>query len=210
MAQDSAEALIEATVAMHSAGKPLMRLVLPADDEPEQWAHYPPDDAISPVSRSRYFYHCHPPEERGEGEHGHFHLFLPLALFAEEDCQSAPPEDGENRARVVHFTALSVDMQGVPLQLFTTNRWVTDEWLCSADAIAAVIDRFDLEGADGDPHVNQWLTAFVALAREPIIDLLHRRDAVLEAKGWPGEDRAVEIASSTPADLQALLDQALA
>lgn len=210
MAQDSAEALIEATLAMHSAGKPLMRLVLPIDGEPEQWAHYPPDDAMSPVSRSRYFYHCHPPGERDEGEHGHFHLFLPLTLFAQEECKSAPPEDSEDRARVVHFAALSVDMQGVPLRLFTTNRWVTDEWLYSADAIAAEVDRFDLEGADGDPHVNQWLTAFVALAREPIIDLLHQRDAVLEAKGWPGEDRAVEITSSAPLDLQALLDQSLA
>lgn len=186
-----------------------MRLVLPEGSEPEQWAHYPPDDAISPVAGSRYFYHCHPPEERGDGEHGHFHLFLPLAFFAEEDCQSAPLEDGEDRARVVHFAALSVDMQGVPLQLFTTNRWVTDEWLYPADAIAAALDSFDLQGADGDALVNQWLTAFVALARPLIIDLLHLRDAALEGKGWPGEDRAIEITSSTPLDLQALLDQAL-
>jgi len=210
MAQDSAEALIDATLAMHSAGKPLMRLVLPVDGEPEQWAHYPPDDAISLVSRSRYFYHCHPREERDEGEHGHFHLFLPLTLFAQEECKSAPPEGNENRARVVHFAALSVDMQGVPLQLFTTNRWVTDEWMYPVAAIATAIDGVDLEGADGDPLVNQWLTAFVALAREPIIALLHQRDSVLEAEGWPGEDRAIEIVSSTPLDLQALLNQALA
>lgn len=210
MAQESAEALIEATLAMHGAGKPLMRLVLPEGGEPEQWAHYPPDDAISPASRSRYFYHCHPPEERGDGEHGHFHLFLPLSLFAEEDVRCAPTDDDDDRAEVVHIAALSVDMQGVPLRLFTTNRWVTDEWLYPADAIAAVINHFDLEGADGDPHVNQWLSAFVALARDLIIDLLHQRDAVLEAKNWPSEDHAVEITSCVPLDLQALLDQALA
>jgi hypothetical protein len=208
MRSDAAEALIEATLAMHAGGKQLMRLVLPSDGEPEQWAHYPPDDAISPNTGCRYFYHCHPPEERDDAEHGHFHLFLPLNLFAEGGWKSAPLDDGEKRAKVVHLAALSVDMQGVPLSLFTTNRWVTDEWLYPADDIAAAMDRFDLTGADGDPLVNQWLTAFVALAREPILNLLMERDVMLAAKDWPGEDRSVEIMSSSAVDLQSLIGQA--
>jgi hypothetical protein len=208
MRPDAAETLIEATLAMHAGGKQLMRLVLPSDGEPEQWAHYPPDDAISPVSGCRYFYHCHPPEERGDGEHGHFHLFLPLSLFAEGEWKSAPPDDVEKRAKVVHLAALSVDMQGVPLSLFTTNRWVTDEWLYSAEHIAAVVNLFDLTDADGDPLVNQWLTAFVALAREPILALLLERDAELARLGWPAEDRSVEIISSSVVDLHRLIERA--
>jgi hypothetical protein len=206
MKQKAGESLIDATRTMHARGTPLMRLVLPPDDEPEQWAHYPPDDAISPVSGCRYFYHCHPPEERRMREHGHFHLFLPLGVFALNGCKSAPPDDGQKRAEVVHLGALSVDMQGVPLSLFSTNRWVTDEWLYPADDIAAVIDQFDLTGADGNPLVNQWLTAFVTLAREPILALLHERDAALSAKGWPGEDRSSEIMASSAIDLQGLIE----
>lgn len=207
MNQKAVETLVETTLIMHGRGTPLMRLVLPSDDEPEQWAHYPPDDAISPVSGCRYFYHCHPPEERGDREHGHFHLFLPLSLFPEGGWKAAPPDDGEKRAKVVHTVALSVDMNGVPIRLFTTNRWVTDEWLYPTEAIAAVMHRFDLTGADGDPLVNQWLTAFVALAREPISALLLERDAKLADLGWTGEDRSIEIISSSAVDLQSLIER---
>lgn len=207
---EAAQILIDATLAMHASGKSLMHLVLPANSEPEQWAHYPPDDAVSPVSGCRYFYHCHPPEERSEGEHGHFHLFLPLDLFAARDCLSGPSEDDEKRAEVVHIAALSFDIHGIPRQLFTTNRWVTDEYLMSAVAIRSALARFDLVGADGDPLVNQWLTAFIKLAREPIFDLLCQRDAFLEGKDWPGEDRNIIITSCMMLDLQALIDHALA
>ncbi len=210
MKSNPAQALIDALVAMHADGTPLMQRVLPADTEPEQWAHYPPDDAVSPATRSRYFYHCHPPEDRDADEHGHFHLFLPLSLFDESDCKSAPPDDGEKRAQVVHLIAISIDRQGLPLRLFTTNRWVADEWLFSADSIARHIDQFDLEGADGDPLVNGWLTACVALSRAAILALLDKRDAVLMAKNWPGEDRSLEVVSSAELDLQTILDAALA
>jgi hypothetical protein len=204
-----AEMLIEATIAMHAAGTPLMQLVLPHDENPEQWEHYPQDDAISPDTLCRYFYHCHPPEERRTGEHGHFHLFLPLHLFPFDRCKAAPAVDDDNRARVVHLAAMSVDMQGLPLQLFTTNRWVTDEWMFAASEIGEVIDRFDLTSANGNALVNQWLTSFVALARGSILDLLEQRDAALCARNWPGEDRAFEIISSASVNVQDLIDAAL-
>ncbi len=43
---------------------------------PEEWDHYPEDDAIDLVSGYQWFYHSHAPEVRpGATEHGHFHLF---------------------------------------------------------------------------------------------------------------------------------------
>jgi hypothetical protein len=210
MNKNAAHDLIKAMLAMHSGGTPLMHLVLPPDVEPEQWVHYPADDAISPHTACRYFYHCHPPEERSDGEHGHFHLFLPLNYFPENGWKSAPANDGQDRADVVHLVALSVDMHGVPLNIFTTNRWVTDEWLYAAHDIATVIDRFDMTGAQGDPLVNQWLTSFVALARDPILNLLKERDALLATKNWPGDDKTIEITASQAVNLQSLIDLALA
>ena len=207
--QEAAQELIEATVAMHEDGLPLMLRLLPADAPAEQWAHYPADDAVSPVSGARYFYHCHPPEERGADEHGHFHLFLPLSLFDRKQALSAPPEDGARRAEVVHFAALSVNNAGVPVELFTVNRWVTDEWLFSVDAIVERLGAFDLDGADGDALVNRWLTSFVVLARQEIAALLAARDALLAARGWPGEERAVEVTSRATIDLQQLVERAL-
>ena len=206
----AATRLIELSVEMNRQGLPLMQRVLPTHAAAEQWAHYPPDDAVSPKSGSRYFYHSHPPKEREVGEHGHFHLFLPLSLFSKESAVSAPPDDGSKRAEVVHFAALSVNSAGVPAQLFTVNRWVTDEWLFPAEAIMEHINAFDLGGADGDELVNGWLTAFVLLAKNDIAGLLGERDTVLAAMDWPGEDRSMETMSAKVIDLQALLERAFA
>ncbi len=209
MIESAAHKLIDLSVEMNRQGLPLMQRILPADTPAEQWTHYPLDDAVSPSDGGRYFYHCHPPEERGEHEHGHFHMFLPLSLFPRECAVSAPLDDGINRAEVVHFAALSVASSGLPIALFTTNRWVTDEWMFPAEAIIAQLVAFDLEGAEGDPLVNAWLTNFVALAKDQIADLLTERDQLLSPKGWPGEDRAIEVTSSTNIDLQSLVETAL-
>lgn len=210
MTADFANSLIEATLTMHESGVPFMRRVIPKDQDVRLWDHYPADDAISPRTKSRYFYHCHPPAERGVGEHGHFHFFLPKSVIGDPlDCRAAPIDLAIKRADVVHVAALSISADGLPLEFFTVNRWVTDEWLYSAASIAVVLDRFDLTGADGDPHVNQWLTAIVALARPLITDLLETRDAVLSAAGWLGEDRAIEITSRASVDLQSIVDRAL-
>ena len=205
----AAQKLIELSVAMREHGLPLMQRILPSDHSAEQWAHYPPDDAVSPHNGSRYFYHCHPPEERGDHEHGHFHMFLPLSLFQKDLSVSAPVADGAKRAEVVHFAALSVNTSGLPEQLFTVNRWVTDEWLFPAEAIIERLDAYDLSEADGDELVNGWLTAFVLLAKIEISTLLGQRDRLLAAKGWPGEDRAFEVTSIAKIDLQAMLERAL-
>ncbi len=205
----SAQSLIEATQAMHREGRPLMERILPISAPPEQWEHYPACDAVSPLSQSRYFYHCHPPEDRGVGEHGHFHLFLPRSLFPDEGYTCAPEDDGSARADVVHLVALAITAQGLPDRLFTTNRWVSDEWMFPAELIAARLKDFDLTGANGDAYVNQWLTAFVALARGEIITLLQQRDAKLEPLGWPGNDHVIEITSAMAVDVQALVESAL-
>lgn len=204
--EHAATQLIDATMAMHTSGTPLMRRVIPQDIEIRLWDHYPDHDAVSPQSKSRYFYHCHPVEERGADEHGHFHLFLPKQIMPKRaKPRLAPPNLKIKRADVVHIVALSVNPAGLPTAMFTVNRWVTDEFLYPQHNIMAALDGFDLTGADGDPLVNLWLTAMVHLAR-PVIDaLLVERDAALAAAHWAGEDRSFEILSHAPVDLQSLV-----
>lgn len=205
--ETAAKSLVETTVAMHQSGIPLMRRVLPPEVEATLWEHYPEHDAVSPHNGSRYFYHCHPVEERGAGEHGHFHLFLPkLAMEQPNDAKCAPADLEIDRADVVHIVALSVSPEGLPIAMFTVNRWVCDEWLFSHSDIMAVIDSFDLTDADGDPLVNRWLTAMVHLAKPMIGALLIERDERFAAANWDGEDHALEVISTMPIDLQALVD----
>jgi hypothetical protein len=203
---DAINLLITSTISMAQDGKPLMRRILP-EGEIALWDHYPEYDRVSPVSGARYFYHCHPVEERGAGEHGHFHLFLArTAMPKGAKYRLAPPRHARKGVpAVVHIAALSIDTAGLPIGLFTVNQWVTNEWLYPASAINDAITAFDLRDADGDPLVNQWLTALVQLARPNISALLDERDAVLAANNWDGRDEALEILSSRQIDIDALI-----
>jgi hypothetical protein len=201
--ETAAHTLIEATIAMHASGTPFMRRILPAGAAVTLWDHYPEDDAISPTTAARHFYHCHPIGERTTGEHGHFHIFLPKsALPPSATCVAAPVDDGAVRANVVHLIALAVSTDGLPISFFTVNRWVTDEWMYSAPAIAEAFDQFDVSDAPGDPLVGRWLTALIHLARRDIMALITARDAANAAP----EDRSAEVLSSAPIDLQALIE----
>ena len=198
---DAAAALIEATIAVATAGVPLMLRVLPTEAPSEIWAHYPPDDAVDAATGARWFYHAHPPGERAAGEHGHFHLFFARDRIAGTPL-AGPVEGVSSGADVVHVVAVTIDTDGLPTALFCVNRWVTDEWLFPANAIVAALDRFDLGQAGGDPLVNRWLTAAVAFFRPQIEAALTARDAALA--GWTAadfEDRGREILASVAIDI---------
>lgn len=204
---DWSNLLLSSTQSMFAEGKPLMQRVLPQEAPIEVWHHYPAGDVVFGEAGSRYFYHCHPPGERAEGEHGHFHLFLAQSAMPAEAQPLRPmPSTSPQgpRADVVHIAALAISTDGLPISWFTTNRWVTDEWLYPGDVIAQVLDRFDLRGADGDPFVNDWLTAMMALSRGMLVDLLMQRDAVLEKHDPTGEDRTLEITSLSHISLDEL------
>ena len=205
---DLADLLMTSTAAMFAQGKPLMNRLLPADQPAKLWQHYPPDDVVNGAAGSRFFYHCHPLDERSAGEHGHFHLFLAKsAMPADAVPMIAPPPPADPdapRADVVHIGALAISTEGLPLCWFTTNRWVTDEWIYPAEKVIDQLAQFDLRGPDGDSLVNDWLTALVGLCRADLAELLIQRDAVLSARDLSGEDRSVEITSIKPIDLERL------
>ncbi len=201
---------------MAKSGRPLMTRVLPQDEPARVWEHYPPDDAVDRTTGARWYYHAHPPGEREAGEHGHFHLFLDKRAFGRTARPLARPSGRSPlRADVVHIAALSVNVAGLPTRLFTTNRWVTDEWLLPASAIMARLPRFSLSAAPGDPLVNAWLTAAVSLFRPEIRCALDDRDVALAAAavdhaGDLFEARDIEILSSVDLNLDEAATEALA
>jgi len=173
----------------------LVPRVVPGDAPFVQYQHYPKGDCVAPASKSRWFYHAHKPEEREEGEHGHFHMFLPLDMFKGVKPLKKPPAklpNGKPTQGVVHFAALGFDTAGMPLYWFTVNQWVTYEYLMPADAIAKRLKRFNMKGAPGDPLVNDWLTAAVSHFQEPIITMLQERDKVILAQQEIEGDKAFD------------------
>lgn len=139
-----------------------------------QREHYPVDDAFDTGTYSQYYYHAHRPEE-----HGHFHLFLRQGgmedgmLPIHYEQRNTDPDAMNTFA---HLIAISMDDQGYPLSLFTTNRWVTGEdWYSSAD-LKKMIKRFEVNHAYPSYVVNRWLKAMLILFEPQIHALIEARD----------------------------------
>lgn len=197
------------------------------DDPVEAWRHYPEGDVFDPATHAQYFYHLHPPGERGADEHGHFHTFLrargmppgvrPLVMpeLAIAGSPAAPahvpsaPQAHEDGDPWCHLIAISMDAAGRAIRLFTTNRWVTGEtWYRAAD-VAAMLDRFVLGTAPSD-LLDRWVTAMIGLYRPEIAALVEARDAAV--MGWRRrrrgkvhvfDDRRLEVTSALDIDTQA-------
>ncbi len=157
-----------------------------------EWDHYPKGDVYDHETHSQFYYHAHPQELRG-GEHGHFHTFVrPLGMPAGILPAPLPGlelPDGDNDA-LSHIIGISMDPQGVPIRLFTTNRWVTGEvWYGGAD-VRAIVELFAIDLAHPSWPVNRWITAMVRLFQPQISELIEARDR--RVAGWaashPGED----------------------
>jgi hypothetical protein len=190
-----------------------------------QWNHYPEGDVYDPESNAQYFYHAHPPEQRGADEHGHFHTFLrprgmppgtlPLMLpeLAIANAPAAPadhllapvaqPNQGGNNDKLSHLVAIALSPDGTPVRLFTTNRWVTGETWYAAQDVCAMLDCFAVDLARPSWPLNRWITAMFRLFKPEMEGLVRERDAAImnwrrrhRGKIHVFEDRRLEVTSS--------------
>ena len=147
-----------------------------------EWQHYPPGDAYDADAFAQYYYHSH---DGAAQEHGHFHTFLRAGTFDthmrpldHDGIDSVEWATGEDA--LCHLIGVTMDHHGVPLDLFTTNRWVTGDCLYAAQDMIGILDRFDFKDEQFGSHTNQWLSAMLHLFRPQIEALLVDRDQVLE------------------------------
>ncbi len=161
--------------------------------------HYPKGDVFDSESHAQYYYHAHRPDS---GEHGHFHTFLRSGGM-QRGTVPVPWKGKRPKGKdaLSHIVAISMDRPGMPIGMFTTNRWVTDESFYSADDVALMIDRFVIEQSYPCLATNRCLTALIRLFKPQIVALLKRRDAVIAdwKQSHPEsdvfEDRNLEITS---------------
>ena len=166
-----------------------------------EWNHYPDGDVFDPTSNAQYYYHAHPKDQR-PGEHGHFHTFLrPKGMPPGIEPVALPdyePPEADNDA-LSHLVAISCDQQGVPIKLFTTNRWVTGEVWYSAEDVIRMVNYFVIDHVRPSWVVNIWLSNMMILFRPQIRVLIAERDRTVDA--WAAEhggenvyeDRALEV-----------------
>ncbi len=169
-----------------------------ADKPIQAWAHYPDDDCCDPETGAMVYYHAHDPDEWGREEHGHFHLFV----------RSAPEQ------AFTHVAAVSMSAYGIPVALFATNGWVTDEQMLPSEEVLRLLDDgfWQINRARPSWQVLQWLDALLTLLRPFIEELLLRRDQVI---GWTQQgqsstgildDRDTHVLSELPFDWSEILE----
>ena len=169
-----------------------------------EWRHYPQGDIYDSEYHAQYYYHAHPEGERVSGEHGHFHTFLrPLGMptgIAPAPVPDPKEPDSENDA-LCHLVGISMDRAGLPIRLFTTNRWVTGETWYAAGDVVRMLDCFIIDHARPSWPANRWITALMRMFRPQIVELLYARDAEIQrrldvsSRSNVFEDRELEVAS---------------
>ena len=109
------------------------------------------------------------------------------------------PTDPEDA--LSHLIAIAMDSRGLPIRLFTTNRWVTGEVWYRAEDVCRMLPCFVVDQTRPSWAVNRWISAVVTLFRPQIEKLLLARDAAVAA--WERdrlppnvyEDRELEVTS---------------
>ena len=183
------QAALEATQAFLRNGTTVVSEVIGKSPYVE-WAHYPEHDSRTPTG-ALFYYHAHAARQRIDGEHGHFHV------FAANRRADYPPDQ-----RYTHIVGLSVDARGMPIRVFTTNRWVTAECWEDAERVCALARRTQLKTAPAHA-VGTWLDAVLAFFRPQVDDVLYLRDARVRALAGHGnlfEDRRRHILSQCRID----------
>jgi len=185
---------------------------------PTQWEHYPGDDAISIDRRYQWYYHSHSPADRpGSIEHGHFHLFARMEGAGKRIDASterkflAELSEPDSKAATRHLMGVGMSPVGVPISLFTVNRWVTGDLLLSRESTLSLLELMTLD--TGYPAIDAVLTALAALYRAEIRSLMSQRDQSLRARAVKGpgtmDDPTVEVLSGLSLDLDKQLSTAL-
>ncbi len=119
------------------------------------------------------------------------------------------PNQGEDNDKLSHLVAISMDSRGLPIRLFTTNRWVTGETWYGAEDVARMLDRFAVGTGGPSRPLNEWITAMFALFRPQMRVLLAARDAAImswrrrhRGKIHVFEDRRLDVTSATAIDIE--------
>ncbi|MDX2145448.1 MAG: hypothetical protein SFV19_19000 [Rhodospirillaceae bacterium] len=177
------ETVLDSMRVLGRTGDTIVGEVLKGGGDFKVWSHYPNSDVIDPNTHCQFYYHAHPRAQR-PGEHGHFHLFIrpegiPKSIKPVKMGRGNRLRDFDNP--MCHLVAVSMNSRSLPIALFATNRWVTNDPWYDAESTIQLMDRFMMDTAHPSWPVNRWISAMVKLFRPDIAALLRERDERLAA-----------------------------
>jgi len=200
-----ADASVEAFAAATAASGSLLQTWIQGGQVLE-FDHYPTGDVVDARTGSQFYYHSH----RQDGlEHGHLHVFWHAGAGGRRRYFRGGQVRWGRGTAPTHLFAVSLDARGLPVALFTVNRWVTDGYWFDATTTLAMVDRFRLRAQPDHEQSCEWLNGFVRFYRPVIAELLGRRDRRLRRSGDAAaalDNRRLEVLSAIRIDWMADLD----
>ena len=142
-----------------------------------EWQHYPNNDLVDSDSGYEFYYHAHASSEMPSGEHGHFHGIQ------------------RSEGAFHHLLGISLNQQGLPVRLFTTNGWVTGEDIVDAREVIRSLKGFEMTIKGRMAPVSRWISALIQLFGVEIENLVLERDQKLDQLTKKLGDRNLAINS---------------
>jgi hypothetical protein len=204
--------ILEAYRVLRKANTNVVGQVLAQQDTFYEEDHYPKGDVYDDETKSQYYYHAHRAES---GAHGHFHTFVRsggIPASIKPAPYDGPGDRPLGKNAICHLVAISMSGPGLPIDLFTVNRWVTGETFYSAADTLKIAARFKVDHVYPCLAVNHWISAMLRLFRPQLEALLVERDRLIAE--WASrhkdrdayEDRELERLSSLPIDVEQQID----
>ena len=167
---------------VNGTGKSILFYTLQKNLQHERMLHYPKGDRIDHQTGAQYFYHCHR-EDFESTEHGHFHCFLRYKQIPKH-VKPAPLSDWDKHIDnpMTHIVAIGMNNLGIPIRLFTVNRWISEEIWYEAKYAPKLIKRYQMTLTD-DPYwqvLDQWVESMIHLFAPQIAWLYTERDRAIE------------------------------
>jgi hypothetical protein len=190
--QDAAHHLIDCLQDFADRGQVPLAAAVESTETPCLWQHYQGSAATPLGDRPQalhYYYHSHAVTGASLHEHGHYHLFTQLGA------------DEDDTPRYTHIVAIGVDARGLPLRLFTTNRWVTNETWQPAERVVDLANRIARDTDPSEDATARWLRAQLGIFAPQINALLRHRDRRVRVRTQGGqrpglmEDRRMHVLS---------------
>lgn len=174
--------------------------------------HYPKGDRIDYEHGGQYLYHCHRENVETE-EHGHFHCFIrKVGLPGDVAPAELPDKDKYMDCMMTHLVAISVNRVGLPIRLFTVNRWVGHDTWFEAEKMQDFVELYKVrpeKDAEKWGVMDGWIEAMMHAFAPQVKWLQTARDAEMarliaqQPDNYIYEDKSIEELSSIDISLEA-------
>ncbi|MBU0587527.1 MAG: hypothetical protein KJ852_03065 [Gammaproteobacteria bacterium] len=188
----AAQSAVARQLALAQRGRSMLYPFIGRSKQFKVWRHYPANDAVDVTGSWQFYFHAHEAEAgsaRHPLERGHIHLFRRGV-----------------QGQLSHLAGLSLDAQGLPLNWFATNQWVTGERWLAARTLAQGLQDVELKLRGPLAGVALWLADLVRFYASPLREMLQARDHAFaryctrqrlnRSQAWA--DRRVAVWSSLP------------